>query len=1080
MPPREANNPFPDQYLTLDYEGAAAPVGILQHEPAGGQNVVGTQTTDPGVAGPNADDDDDTDFTDADAAIGGSDGAGIGASGSHEGGQLGGAGADAPQPQQRPAQDPLMNEGYLPGEGGGAPMAFHGGAPMGSFRLNEAIPHGGVVPVGAAHHPHFSPSQVAVAPGQSAGGAGGHVPLPPGQPADGAVSVALTHHLPRARPSHGVSAAGPRPSPGRPGNPPDPLSVVAVAAGSLPGGWAGSPSPAGTGAAPATVTPERRPPHGQDSHGAGTSGSPYSAARAAAPNAHSGLGGNYSPSQLRASRQNGGPPVQVGGPGGPAAGGGNSVFPGAGHAGPPSAHPAPNASPVAGPGTCLGDAPPGAVSRVVTGGNGGAAAAATSPPRPGTPARAVSAVSNGGSSLVGRPTAAAASPGAASDASSRGTAPLSPPEFPPSPESSGPGGANSDGGRGQALNPSVLLPDVDGGEISSYSSSDSGDSVMEMDPAPAVAAAAPSPSPRSAHRNLHSVLDQSASMESEGVGNEGEDDDAKKSIAGDETAATEGTLDITMEDGESEDGGTSTSMPASSSHHHQQRMSPSLQTTPASASSVQSIHGAAAFDMGSSLVAGAPHHSPVPASAVQNNHHHHHHQQYQQHYQGQLHHLQHERHHLQQQMPHGQQEHQHQQHYGGVYQTSAPAASPPMALSFTSTTTVSDLKYYAERGLIVPLLVALDTPRLKNLGTRMLADYAKMSARRVAVASNSRILAFVSRIMVESPQVLAGQVGEDGSISDVAQLGGTGPSWLAREYAVETVRSLTATEESDRYLMGCPGLLQTLACVARGGPFVAIDGGAIREGEDGIDKAASRQTVGMASPKARLHACIAIMNLSCGKSNKIEIAANAEVLDAMRDVMLAINFPARSSGRSDGGRAANVAEEARFKATTCIKNLSNADANDGALLGCQGLVEALGVVAKETCSEERGATTCTTNACLALMNLSISKANKHRVFRTRGVMDSLMGVIRRTTPSEGHSKSSANPEARVKACSALSNLAIGYDNKIPMFNYPGFVDSILGVIETDAGEARTKACSILWSFAAEMKNQVPVSALLLK
>ena len=63
----------------------------------------------------------------------------------------------------------------------------------------------------------------------------------------------------------------------------------------------------------------------------------------------------------------------------------------------------------------------------------------------------------------------------------------------------------------------------------------------------------------------------------------------------------------------------------------------------------------------------------------------------------------------------------------------------------------------------------------------------------------------------------------------------------------------------------------------------------------------------------------------------------------------------------------------------------------------------------------------------------------------------------------------------MKACSALSNLAIGYDNKIPMFNYPGFVECILGVIETDADEARTKACSILWSFAAEMKNQVPVS-----
>ncbi len=68
-------------------------------------------------------------------------------------------------------------------------------------------------------------------------------------------------------------------------------------------------------------------------------------------------------------------------------------------------------------------------------------------------------------------------------------------------------------------------------------------------------------------------------------------------------------------------------------------------------------------------------------------------------------------------------------------------------------------------------------------------------------------------------------------------------------------------------------------------------------------------------------------------------------------------------------------------------------------------------------------------------------------------------------------------EARIKACSALSNLAIGYDNKIPMFAYPGFVDAILNVIQTDTGEARTKACSILWSFAAEMKNQIPVSCL---
>mmetsp|Transcript_22810 Transcript_22810/g.49412 ORF Transcript_22810/g.49412 Transcript_22810/m.49412 type:complete len:1251 (-) Transcript_22810:187-3939(-) len=400
-----------------------------------------------------------------------------------------------------------------------------------------------------------------------------------------------------------------------------------------------------------------------------------------------------------------------------------------------------------------------------------------------------------------------------------------------------------------------------------------------------------------------------------------------------------------------------------------------------------------------------------------------------------------------------------------------PPASSPIALSFASTTTVSDLKYFAERGMIAPLLTALDTPRLKTLGTRMLADYAKMAACRVAVASNRRILEFVSRTMVESPQIIKGQIGEDGSIDDLSQLGDTGPTWLAREYAVETVRSLTATEESDAYLMGCPGLLQTLSCVARGGPFVAVSGAE----EDAVPgQPYETEAVGMASPKARLHACIAIMNLSCGKSNKVDIASIPDVLEAMRDVMLGLNFPPPSATR-DNGRIANVAEEARLKATTCIKNLSNADANDGALLTTPGLVEALGVVAEASCSEARGATTCTTNACLALMNLSISKANKHRVFRTPGVMDALMAVISRTAPPEdGSTPTGANPEARVKACSALSNLAIGYDNKIPMFNYPGFVDSILGVIETDNGEARTKACSILWSFAAEMKNQVPV------
>jgi len=350
--------------------------------------------------------------------------------------------------------------------------------------------------------------------------------------------------------------------------------------------------------------------------------------------------------------------------------------------------------------------------------------------------------------------------------------------------------------------------------------------------------------------------------------------------------------------------------------------------------------------------------------------------------------------------------------------TTTPVSPTSILFSFGPNTSVSDLKYFAERGCIVALLQALTTPRLVTLGTRMLADYAKMSDRRVAVASNRRILEFVQRTMLQ--------------ISEQAD-------WLGREYAVETVRSLTATEESDRFLMSTPGLLTTLALVARGGPFVTH----VQENE-------IRTTVPLASEKARLHACIAVMNLSCGKANKIEIAKIPDVLEAMRNVMM------------------NNHDEARLKATTCIKNLSNADANDIALLGTPGLVEALGHVAATTCSPETGATTCTTNACLALMNLSISKSNKHRVFRTPGVMESLMSVLEMTT-AQGSSN-----EARIKACSALSNLAIGYDNKIPMFAYSGFVDAIINVIQTDTGEARTKACSILWSFAAEMKNQVPV------
>lgn len=418
-------------------------------------------------------------------------------------------------------------------------------------------------------------------------------------------------------------------------------------------------------------------------------------------------------------------------------------------------------------------------------------------------------------------------------------------------------------------------------------------------------------------------------------------------------------------------------------------------------------------------------------------------------------------------------------HFSG----SAVQAKQPPPLMFGTDTTIADLTHYAEKGCIVDVLESLTTPHLKTLGLRMLADYAKMPNRRVAVASNTRILEFVQSTALEIGS------GCDVSLDFVQTYNSS--SWLGREYAVETIRSLTAAEENDKYLMNAPGLLGMLALISRGGPFlkhVPYENKLVVvpvppptfEATGGIpgSRVTIDNTICVASDKARLHACIAIMNLSCGKSNKVEITGVPEILEGMRDVMLGRYFtttPKTSS--SNASIPKSVVDEARLKATTCIKNLSNADANDAALLGTPGLVETLGYVAEATCHPETGATTCTTHACLALMNLSISKTNKNRVFRTPGVMDALMAVITRTANKNVDAE--VNPkdpsfEARVKACSALSNLAIGYDNKIPMFNYPGFVESILTVIRTDRAEARTKACSILWSFAAEMKNQVPV------
>ena len=49
-----------------------------------------------------------------------------------------------------------------------------------------------------------------------------------------------------------------------------------------------------------------------------------------------------------------------------------------------------------------------------------------------------------------------------------------------------------------------------------------------------------------------------------------------------------------------------------------------------------------------------------------------------------------------------------------------------------------------------------------------------------------------------------------------------GTEWPVREFAVETIQSLTATEDSESFLMDCTGLLKALAIVSCGGPFYDI------------------------------------------------------------------------------------------------------------------------------------------------------------------------------------------------------------------------------------------------------------------
>mmetsp|Transcript_2462 Transcript_2462/g.6170 ORF Transcript_2462/g.6170 Transcript_2462/m.6170 type:complete len:1060 (+) Transcript_2462:326-3505(+) len=391
----------------------------------------------------------------------------------------------------------------------------------------------------------------------------------------------------------------------------------------------------------------------------------------------------------------------------------------------------------------------------------------------------------------------------------------------------------------------------------------------------------------------------------------------------------------------------------------------------------------------------------------------------------------------------------------------------------------------------------------------------------------------------------------------------------AQEGAAELIRTLTAHEVMDPYLMSAAYQEQPVHHhhnKAEEGPAIQEEVDDESSEEDDVPLQLQPRTRGTTStttnhhhhnnqydllcvlahvvqdsvsalPQARIHAGIAMMNLSCGQANKARMAQCADVLQAMKSILYEQAQQRQEDCRQDwetttttnDGSNQNLLETLQLKAATTLKNLSNLDSNDVALISCPGMLHALGHVILQTTlrtshyhhlgggNSSTGPTATTTNACMALMNLSISKRYKSQIYHTPGVMQALLTVLAQTSilnmptllslPQEeglwesNHNKSSSDTEAasspkptatetpppamittlnssaqeaRIRACSVLSNLAIGYDNKISMFIYPGFVEAILVMIRTDPGEARSKACSILWSLAAEMENQVPM------
>ena len=118
------------------------------------------------------------------------------------------------------------------------------------------------------------------------------------------------------------------------------------------------------------------------------------------------------------------------------------------------------------------------------------------------------------------------------------------------------------------------------------------------------------------------------------------------------------------------------------------------------------------------------------------------------------------------------------------------------------------------------------------------------------------------------------------------------------------------------------------------------------------------------------------------------------------------------------------------------------------------------------------------NACGALKVLTANASHRINICWTLGVLPVLTSVLEDSGPDmledafpdefirrEYH-------EARKRAVSALVNLAIPKDNKLPIFHCPRLVASVILVINQDDDEARRGCCSILAHLSKSRENRL--------